>query len=305
MAGDWIKMRCGLCDEPEVIRLAARTKLAEDTVVGKLHRLWCWADQKSADGNAAGVTKSWLDGYVSHSGFADALVDVGWLEVTTDGINFPNFDRHMGQSGKRRALAADRQAKHREKSNAGRNAPRVTESVTREEKRREEPPPPTPSPIADRDEAAVWGEVKERLAEAGVSAAVAAVNRSPLTAEECLALVAEFEAKRGAWEAGALYKRIIGELDRWPPPKKDWRPPEDREVVAERSRLLALRADLERDHGTAFRKLPAEAMQQLLEIPRTRYPKLGRAHHTTAAIEIFASDPDRWATNGHHAEVEA
>lgn len=138
MAGDWIKMRCGIADEPEVIGVASLTGLDEDTVVGKLHRLWCWADQKCSDGNAAGVTERWVDRYVNCEGFASALMEVGWLEIHSKGIRIPKFDRHMGQSAKRRALTSNRVADYRKKKGSKRNAGSVNNGVTREEKSREE-----------------------------------------------------------------------------------------------------------------------------------------------------------------------
>lgn len=133
MAGDWIKMRVKLPEEPEVIELAEMLGMDEDHVVGKLHRLWSWFDQATTDGNAVGVTKKWLDRYLRTKCFADALEKVGWLEVKNVGDKvisvMPKFDRHNGQSGKQRALTARRVARSRggKTCNAKRNA-----SVTKE-----------------------------------------------------------------------------------------------------------------------------------------------------------------------------
>ena len=153
MAGDWIKMRCNLADDPAVIGMARRTGLDEDTIVGKLHRLWSWADQHTIDGNAASVTKTWLDRYTCVTGFADAMANEGWLEVTDDGLTFPRFDRHNGQTAKRRALTSRRVHKNRHQKC---NAP----SVTREEKRREEKSKKDPlTPKGDGAFGAFWQSV--------------------------------------------------------------------------------------------------------------------------------------------------
>ncbi|MCO6691716.1 hypothetical protein KMZ27_21570 [Pseudomonas shirazica] len=85
-------------------------------VVGMLHRLWSWADAQSRDGHASGVTKSWVDRYVCHVGFAEALEKVGWLREEKEGITLPNFDRHNGKCAKKRLVDARRQQKYREKS---------------------------------------------------------------------------------------------------------------------------------------------------------------------------------------------
>ena len=113
MAGTWIKMRCDLASDPAVIGMAEKTGLAEDHVVGKLHRLWSWADAQTPDGNAPSVTPAWVDRYLGTEGFAAAMISVGWLCVRNNGIVFPNFDRHNSQTSKKRLLAAGRVARHK------------------------------------------------------------------------------------------------------------------------------------------------------------------------------------------------
>ena len=147
MSGEWIKMRSNLAEDPSVIGVAAALGLDEATVVGHLHRLWSWADQQTIDGNATGVTKTWIDRYIGVTGFANALVGVGWLIVAEDvseaglaGIQIPKFDVHNSESAKQRALTSRRVAKNRAKNC---NAAGVTKTVQqryqrREEKRREE-----------------------------------------------------------------------------------------------------------------------------------------------------------------------
>ena len=125
MAGDWIKMRCDLAEDPSVIKMAAALDLDEFAVVGRLHRLWSWADTHTIDGQTDGVTVAWIDRFVALKGFAEAMQDAGWLIVDADQIAFPGFDRHNGQSAKKRAMNTLRQRqsrKPRDKRRAG--APR-------------------------------------------------------------------------------------------------------------------------------------------------------------------------------------
>jgi uncharacterized phage protein (TIGR02220 family) len=141
MAGDWIKMRIALADDPAVISIAARISVDEFEVVGMLHHLWGWADTQSRDGHAPGVTNVWIDRYVRHAGFADAMVSVGWLDIDKTGVTFPKFDRHNGETAKTRALAAERKRNQRNKVTDEEGQMSRSErdtSVTREEKRREE-----------------------------------------------------------------------------------------------------------------------------------------------------------------------
>ena len=145
MAGDWIKVRLDLADDPAVIGIAGALGVDEDTVVGKLCRLWSWANSHTVDGNAPGVTGKWIDRYLRVDGFAAAMAAAGWLQITASGIQIPKWELHNSQSAKSRALAAKRVAgfKKRQRSgNAEGNAPSVTQSLPsalpREEKRREE-----------------------------------------------------------------------------------------------------------------------------------------------------------------------
>jgi hypothetical protein len=141
VAGDWIKMRIALADDPAVISIAARLSIDEFTVVGMLHHLWGWADTQSRDGHAPGVTNVWIDRYIRHAGFAEAMISVGWLEIDDSGVTFPKFDRHNGETAKTRALAAERKRNQRSKVTEDEGQMSRSErdtSVTREEKRREE-----------------------------------------------------------------------------------------------------------------------------------------------------------------------
>lgn len=149
MAGDWIPMRLDLAEDPAVMAIADATGLTTFAVVGCLHRLWSWANAQSRDGHASGVTPARLDALVGVTGFAPAMAEAGWLEVSGGGVTFTNFDRWNTQPAKRRILATQR--KRLERSRSG-----CDKSATREEKRRventEEKTPPTPrrnKPVAD------------------------------------------------------------------------------------------------------------------------------------------------------------
>jgi hypothetical protein len=113
MAGDWQMLRLDIHDDPAVIAIAAALNLDEDTIVGKLTRLWGWANRQTENGNVPGVTEKWLDRYIGVTGFAQAMVDAGWLVVESDQVTFPNFDRWMSETAKRRGLTARRVAKSR------------------------------------------------------------------------------------------------------------------------------------------------------------------------------------------------
>jgi hypothetical protein len=156
MAGDWIKLESVTPDKPEVHRIAALLGIDPDAVLGKLCRVWIWADQQTTDGNALSVTPALLDRVTMRDGFASALLhpDVKWLVQEPDGtVLFPHFDRHNGATAKRRALGNKRQQARRNLSRRC-NADVTPEALhnrdqRREEKRREEESAPVSPPWKD------------------------------------------------------------------------------------------------------------------------------------------------------------
>jgi hypothetical protein len=158
MAGDWIKVEGVTPDKPEVISIAATLSIDQDAAIGKLIRLWIWADQQTFNGNAGGngvsVTKAFIDRCTGVTGFADAMQKAGWLRMVNGRITFPNFDLHNGETAKSRALASKRQNRLKQrrkqenesqrKGNAKGNADGVTSASPREEKRREDLKSPKP-----------------------------------------------------------------------------------------------------------------------------------------------------------------
>ncbi|EFJ3701824.1 DUF1627 domain-containing protein [Escherichia coli] len=95
MASNWIKLEVITPDKPEIFRLAEILNIDPDAALGKVIRFWAWADQQMIDGNAdcnaRGVTKSAIDRISFMAGFADALIQVGWLVENDVGLSLPNF----------------------------------------------------------------------------------------------------------------------------------------------------------------------------------------------------------------------
>lgn len=135
MAGEWIKLECATPDKPEVMRAARRLGVERDLVFGKLVRMWGWFDRNSVDGLVDGAVSTDVDALVGLEGFASALMYVGWLHCDDDAeyVSLPNFDRHNGETAKKRALKNKRQANWRAKTV---DTNESTHASTREEKRR-------------------------------------------------------------------------------------------------------------------------------------------------------------------------
>lgn len=110
MAGDWIKMRGNLWDDPRVARLVDLTDSGEACVVGALYWLWATADQHSEDGILHGLTLRAIDRKTGLQGFGAALIEIGWLADHPEGVRIVRFDEHNGSSAKRRSTDAQRKA---------------------------------------------------------------------------------------------------------------------------------------------------------------------------------------------------
>lgn len=157
MGQPWIKIETATPDKAEVWQIAAKLQLDPDLVMGKLVRFWGWVDQNFADkcprisGQVSGHV-ALVDAVVRVPGFARALAEVGWLVLDDDGMEIPNYEEHLSQSAKQRALDARRKAKSRANSSdtepdkrppanrttAGQSSDKI---VTRGEERRINTPP--------------------------------------------------------------------------------------------------------------------------------------------------------------------
>lgn len=144
MAGDWIKMRGNLWDDPRVSKLCDLTDQSEAAIVGALYWLWAAADQHTEDGLMPGLTLRQIDRKTGVQGFGAALCQIGWLEDNPDGVRIVNFEDHNGTSAKRRCTDAQRKANVRNvsasdadkrRTESGQKTPNLG---AREEKRREE-----------------------------------------------------------------------------------------------------------------------------------------------------------------------
>jgi len=111
----WIKIEHGTPDKPEVNIIAEFLRIDPDSVVGKLFRIWEWADRNSVDGNAVPVTDSFLDRLTQCKRFACAMRAAGWLAGENGALIFPRFARHNGETAKARAETNRRVTEHRKR----------------------------------------------------------------------------------------------------------------------------------------------------------------------------------------------
>lgn len=110
MAGDWIKMRGNLWDDPRVAAIVDATDASEAAVIGGLYWLWAAADQHTENGFMPGLSLRQIDRKTGVSGLGAAMASVGWIAEEDGGIRIARFEEHNGESAKRRCMEAKRKA---------------------------------------------------------------------------------------------------------------------------------------------------------------------------------------------------
>lgn len=221
----WIKLQTTLPRSPEVIILASALGLSRREALGLVVEYFCWLDEQTTDGCTA-LSASQLDLVLDRQGFAEALVSIGWMASDENGIMFVlDFDKHNGETAKKRALTARRVEKLRQC-----NAPSVTDALPREEyninntggdsKRMTtmaqppcQPTPPEFSAWLQALCAAHPSTAKARSLSAEVySAALDAFNRYPDAANHADLLTAYFRSTQTKNSKGHTYWRPTGQV---------------------------------------------------------------------------------------------
>lgn len=143
MAGEWIKVRTNLWDDPRVSQLCDLTGSPEAMIVGALYWLWASADEHTETGLMPGLSLGAIDRKTGVKGLGAALVTIGWVEDSPEGVIICRFGEHNGVSAKTRAQTAKRVSNHKGNAKVTQAAlPEQQDSVStalpREEKRRED-----------------------------------------------------------------------------------------------------------------------------------------------------------------------
>ncbi len=116
MRRPWIKIDTSTPDKPEICTIATSLRIQPDAVVGKLIRLWSWAELNRVSANDLGVTCEFIDKLVGQKRFGAAMMEAGWLVETDGRLSLPHFERHNGPLAKSRVLTAKRVKRHRDRN---------------------------------------------------------------------------------------------------------------------------------------------------------------------------------------------
>lgn len=199
MAGDWLKIREDLHEDPAVVRIATWMKVRPEVVVGYLVRFWGWVSRNSTDGVVANLSLDEIEGVLNLPHFLGFLCRVGWLEViegeTETQVIVPKFDRHLSNPSKARALKTRQKQLQRHKNDTANDVAKMSPSCRqnvsetgdqrREEKRRDK-------------------YIRATFVAPSVGEVVAYCREKNLTAVDAGAFVDHFESN--GWKVGGKTK---------------------------------------------------------------------------------------------------
>lgn len=172
MAGEWIKVRTNLWNDPRISQVCDLTNERKATVIGALYWLWASADEHTETGLMPGLSLKGIDRETNIAGFGTALVIIGWVEDTPQGTILVRFNEHNGASAKNRAQTAKRVANSRNGGDVTPvfekcNAATVTGALPREEKRRDKEegdlltPTTSDTPVGKKSKSAAGSRLPE------------------------------------------------------------------------------------------------------------------------------------------------
>lgn len=176
MAAGWIKMRVDLHAHPKVVRISSALTADRLRVVGALLVVWSVFDAHTETGRLEGYTLDAMDSVIGWPGFCAAMRDAGWLtDDNGQAIEMPDFERHNGESAKRRAMEAERKRSARTSADRTDSVRKMSAATadkkrTREEKRREEniqteEARPAPLPFTSEQFTEAWANWEKHRSE--------------------------------------------------------------------------------------------------------------------------------------------
>ena len=104
----WIKIETHTPDKTEIRHIARRCHCTKAEAFLAFFRVFVWLDEQTDDGHVEFFTPEDADDLAGLPGFGEALQEVRWITFSPGGAVVSNWDRHNGQSAKRRCMDAER-----------------------------------------------------------------------------------------------------------------------------------------------------------------------------------------------------
>jgi DNA replication protein DnaT len=112
----WIKIETHTPDKAEIRHIARLCHCTKADAFLAFFRVYVWLDEQTEDGHVDYFTADDADDIAGLKGFGEALEEVRWIMFGPAGAVVANWDRHNGQSAKRRCLDAERKRGVRKES---------------------------------------------------------------------------------------------------------------------------------------------------------------------------------------------
>jgi hypothetical protein len=104
----WIKVETHTPEKAEIRHIARQCGCTKAEAFLAFFRVFVWLDEQTDDGHVEFFTPADADEIAGLKGFGEALQEVRWILFGPTGAVVSNWDRHNGQSAKRRCLDAER-----------------------------------------------------------------------------------------------------------------------------------------------------------------------------------------------------
>ena len=112
----WIKIETHTPDKTEIRHIARLCRCTKAEAFLAFFRVFVWLDEETDDGQVEFFTPCDADDIGGLRGLGAALQEVGWIRFGPAGAAVAHWDRHNGQSAKRRCLDAERKRGVRKES---------------------------------------------------------------------------------------------------------------------------------------------------------------------------------------------
>lgn len=112
----WIKIETHTPDKAEIRHIARLCGCTKAEAFLAFFRVFVWLDEETDDGHVEFFTPGDADEIGGLKGLGEALQEVRWITFSRAGAVVSNWDRHNGQSAKRRCLDAERKRAVRSES---------------------------------------------------------------------------------------------------------------------------------------------------------------------------------------------
>ena len=104
----WIKIETHTPDKAELRHIARLCGCTKADAFLAFFRVFVWLDEQTEDGHVDFFTIADADEIGGLAGLGNALEAVRWITFNASGAVVSNWDRHNGQSAKRRCMDAER-----------------------------------------------------------------------------------------------------------------------------------------------------------------------------------------------------